>query len=75
MKTKARLKKLDAIKAGLAAAWENRDPQAAADIIAEAGTDQHWAMDAAFAVGFSPEYYDGSTIRVHLPVRAGIRKA
>lgn len=72
--TKSRLKKLYAIKAGLAAAWENRDPQAAADIIAEAGTDQHWAMDAAFAVGFSPEYY-ADTIRVHLPVRPGIRKA
>lgn len=65
--TKARFKKLDAIKTGLAAAWENRDPQAAAEIIAEAGYDQHWAMDAAFDLGFSPEYYADS-IRVHMPV-------
>jgi uncharacterized Ntn-hydrolase superfamily protein len=64
--TKARTLKLDAIKAGLTTAWENRDPQAAAEIISAAGYDQHMAMDAAADLGFIPEYYVNS-IRVYLP--------
>jgi hypothetical protein len=63
---KARFKKLDKIKADLATAWENRDPQAAAEIISAAGYDQPMAMDAAADLGFIPEYYVNS-IRVHLP--------
>jgi uncharacterized Ntn-hydrolase superfamily protein len=63
---KARFKKLDKIKAALKAAWDKRDPQAAAEIIVNAGYDQGWAMDAAFDVGFQPEYY-GYSIRVHMP--------
>ena len=64
--TTARFKKLDKIKAELKAAWENKNPQAAAEIIVAAGYDQGWAMDAAFDVGFCPEYY-GYSIRVHMP--------
>jgi hypothetical protein len=64
--TKARFKKLDKIKADLKAAFDKRDPQAAANIIVSAGYDQPWAMDAAFDVGFQPEHY-GYSIRVHMP--------
>jgi uncharacterized OsmC-like protein len=67
--TKARTSKLDAIKAGLTAAWKNRDPQHAAVIISAAGPDQAWAMSAAAKLGFIPEYYVNS-IRVHLPTAA-----
>lgn len=63
---KTRLKKLDKIKAELKAAWDRRDPGAAATIIVNAGYDQGWAMDAAFDVGFQPEYY-GYCIRVYMP--------
>jgi hypothetical protein len=63
---KARFKKLDKIKAALKAAWDKRDPQDAAEIIVNAGYDQPWAMDAAFDVGFRPEYY-GYNIRVYMP--------
>jgi len=46
--------------------YDEKNPQGAADLIADtACLKQEYAMDAAFAVGFVPEYYVNS-IRVHM---------
>lgn len=61
--------KIDKLRADLTAAHAARDPQKAADILANItdGTLQGWGFKLAEEVGFRPEFYAGS-IRVHLPV-------
>lgn len=58
--------RIDAIRLGLADAWERKNPQSAAILIADAEDLQHIAMDIASDVGFIPEYYPNA-IRVYLP--------
>ena len=64
--TKKQQQQVAAIKADMLDAWRDRNPQTAANVIANAGALQHVAMDAAAAAGFIPEYYANS-IRVYLP--------
>jgi hypothetical protein len=73
---KARQKRLDEIKAQLQAAFDNKDPQKAAEILADLnlGIIPHGpnriplglALDVASGIGFDVEYYNHS-IRVYLP--------
>jgi hypothetical protein len=72
--TKIKTEKLDAIRGRLQAAFEKKDAQSAAQILADLNETPHGpdrvplglAMDVAADVGFIPEYYANS-IRVYLP--------